>query len=424
MARAISTISSIAAQRRGVASELAELIIALTHSAPPVRLRAWDDSEVGPADGPVLVLHDRAALRRMLWHPRELGLAQAFIAGEADVEGDLGEVLSRLLAAVRQAREAGSRPDVRLLSRGIAVAARLRCLGPCPPAPLSTPRLRRLGNSREKDQTIISYHYDLSNEFFQLILDPSMAYSCAHWNSRDPGYCLAEAQRDKLELVCARLALKPGMRLLDIGCGWGSLSLYAARNHGAQVTAITLSQQQFSYVGERVAELSLGELVDVRLQHYLDVHDGPYDAVAVIEMGEHVGRRNYPDFAARLTRLAGPGARVLVQQMSRDQRSPGGGSFIATYIAADMHMRPMGETVAALERAGLEVREVEAMREHYVRTIMAWQSALEQRWDDVINLVGEPTGRVWRLYLAGAALAFAERRMGVDQILAVKPVPS
>jgi cyclopropane-fatty-acyl-phospholipid synthase len=210
------------------------------------------------------------------------------------------------------------------------------------------------------------------------------------------------------------------MRLLDVGCGWGSLSLHAARHFGVNSTAVTVSEQQRRFVASRIAESGLEGQVEVRLLDYRDIDDGPYDAVASVEMGEHVGAAQYPAFAARLYRLLGPGGRLLLQQMSRGSTARGGGPFIEAYVAPDMHMRPVGDTIAVLEQAGFEVRDLQAMREHYVPTVRSWLSALEQRWSEAIALVGEPTARVWRLYLAGGALAFAERRMGVDQILAVR----
>jgi cyclopropane-fatty-acyl-phospholipid synthase len=246
-----------------------------------------------------------------------------------------------------------------------------------------------------------------------------MAYSCAYWTSDEPGYGLADAQRDKLELVCSKLGLRPGMRVLDIGCGWGSFSLYAAEHHGVDVVGVTLSREQRAFVQQRVAERGLDGRVEVRLQDYRDITDGPFDAIVSLEMGEHVGAGQYPVFAAGLHRLVRDQGRVLIQQMSRRDR-PGGGAFIESYIAPDMHMRPVGDTACLLEDAGLEVRDVEAMREHYVRTVEAWYATFESRWDDVVALVGEEVARVWRLYLVGGALTFREGRMGVDQILAVR----
>ena len=209
-------------------------------------------------------------------------------------------------------------------------------------------------------------------------------------------------------------------RLLDVGCGWGSLSVHAARSYGAEVSAVTLAGEQASFVRERVAQQALAGLVGVRNQDYRDVGPGQYDAVASIEMGEHVGDREYPAFCAQLRALLWPGGRVLLQQMSRGAVAPGGGKFIEAYIAPDMHMRPVGETVGLLEDAGLEVLNVEAMREHYTRTIRAWLATLEARAEQATALIGAEAVRVWRLYLAGSALAFDEGRMGVHQILAVR----
>jgi cyclopropane-fatty-acyl-phospholipid synthase len=217
--------------------------------------------------------------------------------------------------------------------------------------------------------------------------------------------------------VCRKLNLRPGMRLLDVGCGWGSLSIHAAAEYGVHVTGITLSEEQAAYARSRAEGLP----VEIRVQDYRETADGPYDAVAAIEMGEHVGAENYPVFAARLHDLVRPGGRVLIQQMSRHAgAAPGGGPFIETYIAPDMHMRPVEETVGLLKDAGLEIEGLHGLREDYVRTAAAWSRNLEARWDDAVRLLGEEGARVWRLYLAGGTLAFEQGRMGVDQILAIR----
>ncbi|WP_027346687.1 SAM-dependent methyltransferase [Hamadaea tsunoensis] len=397
-----------------IAEELVALVEEATGAPLPIGLIAWDGSEAGAATRPTLVIADRTAVRRLLWYPPELALAQAYILGEVDVLGDLGEGLSRVWQAFR-----GRRPKPNYV-RALRFAAKHRLIGPKPKAPALQAALSGDRHSRARDRAAISYHYDLSNEFYELLLDPRMAYSCGYWTrTGDPLYGLAEAQADKLDLICGKLGLHPGARLLDVGCGWGSLSLHAAREYGAHVTAVTLSAQQYAFVRERADEHGLD--VDVRLLDYRDLDAEPFDAVATVEMGEHVGEHTYPAFAGRLHELVKPGGRVLVQQMSRGGTAPGGGAFIESYIAPDMHMRPVGDTVSLLERAGLEVRDVHALREHYVLTARAWLSALEERWTEVVAMIGEPTARVWRLYLVGGALAFAERRMGVDQILAVRP---
>jgi cyclopropane-fatty-acyl-phospholipid synthase len=405
----------------GIASQLAALVAGVAGGSLPVRLKAWDGSVAGPSGGPVLVIRDRRALRRLLWSPGELGLADAYIAGEIDVEGDLADGLRQVWQHARTAGLArgGVRVGLADRVRAARIAARLGVLGPRPAAPSLRARPAGRMHTRDRDRTAISYHYDLSNDFYRLILDERMAYSCGYWTT--PESTLDQAQVAKLDLICRKLGLEPGMRMLDVGCGWGALAIHAAKHYGVAVTGVTLSAEQRRFTLDRVTELRLAGAVEVRLQDYRDVADGPYDAVAAVEMGEHVGRDQYPAFAAKLRDLLAPRGRLLVQQMSRGTVAPGGGAFIESYVAPDMHMRPVGETVALLEQAGLEVRDVHAMREHYVRTVQAWSATLAARWDEVVALVGEPVARVWRLYLAGGAVTFEEGRMGVDQILAVRP---
>jgi cyclopropane-fatty-acyl-phospholipid synthase len=384
----------------GIATRLAALI---PGGVPPVRLRAWDGSVSGPRDGPEIVVRDPAALRRLLWSPNELGLAQAYIAGEIDVEVDVGGDLAE---AMRQVwRDARTRSP----ARGGVQAERLRVLrivvrwgvpGPRPRAP------------------DVRAH-DLPNEFYALILDRRMAYSCGYWTSDDPGYGLEQAQFDKLEMTCRKLGLEPGMRMLDVGCGWGALAVHAARHHRVTVTGVTRSERQRTYALARLSVLDLAGAVEIRRQDYREVDDGPYDAISAIEVGEYVGADRYPAFAARLYRLLAPRARLVVQQMSGSP--PGGGASVESYLAPGRHPRPVGETVALLERAGLEVRDVHVLREHYARTLRAWSDALEARWDEAVVLVGEPVARVWRLHLAGGTVAFEQGRAGVHQILAVRP---
>jgi cyclopropane-fatty-acyl-phospholipid synthase len=405
----------------GAAHELAELVTPLFGGSLPVRLRAWDGSLAGPGDDPevpTVVVNDAAALRRLVYRPGELGLAQAYVTKEIDVEGDLLDGFRRVW---RSARETGASPRLSLATAlaGLRAARTLGAFGRPPKAPASQARLRGRLHSMSRDRAAISHHYDLSNDFYALILDPHMAYSCAYFASDAPTYTLQDAQRDKLDLVCRKLGLVdagPGHRHLDIGCGWGSLSLFAAEEYGVHVVGVTIAAEQKAFVDARIAERGLGDLVEIRLQDYRDVPDGPFDTISSIEMGEHVGERNYPVFARGIHDLLRPGGRALVQQMSRTTR-PGGGPFIEAFIAPDMHMRPVGETIALLEKAGLEVRDVHALREHYVRTVDAWYATFERNWDRVVGLVGEEVARVWRLYLVGGALAFEEGRMGVDQIL-------
>jgi cyclopropane-fatty-acyl-phospholipid synthase len=408
----------------GVAEALAALVTPLFGGELPVRIRAWDGSVAGPADAPTVVVNDPAALRRLVFRPGELGLAQAYVTKEIDVEGDLLEGFRRVWQSVRE-RGASPRLTASTVLAGLRTARRLGAFGLPPATPVSQARLRGRLHSPSRDQDAISHHYDLSNDFYALILDPHMAYSCAYFTQdpEDLTYTVEDAQRDKLDLVCRKLGLheaRPGHRHLDIGCGWGSLSLYAAETYGVQVVGVTIAREQKAFIDAQIAERGLTDRVEIRLQDYRDVPDGPYDTISSIEMGEHVGQRNYPTYTETLHRLLREGGRALIQQMSRTTR-PGGGPFIEAFIAPDMHMRPVGETVNLIEESGLEVRDVHALREHYVWTVDAWYRTFEDNWDRVVAMVGEEVARVWRLYLVGGALAFEEGRMGVDQILMVRP---
>jgi cyclopropane-fatty-acyl-phospholipid synthase len=423
-----------AASRRGTSAAGAIAGIAARGGLDlPVRVRAWDGSEAGPAGPPVVILRSPRALRQILWRPGELGFARAYVSGDLDVEGDLTEGLRRGLRAARGAPARlsgltspgrlgpGRRADIAAASALAALeCTRLGVFGPPPRPPACELRHRGRPHSRARDKAVIAGHYDLPVSFYRLILDPSMAYSCGYWASGEPEYGLADAQQDKLEMICGKLGLRPGSRLLDLGCGWGSLTVHAAARYQARVTAVTLSAGQGGHVASRLSDQGLGGLARVLVRDYRDAAGGPYDAIACVEMGEHVGAAGYSRFCASLRALLRPGGRVLIQQMSRGRHAPGGGAFIESYIAADMHMRPVGETVTLLERAGLEILGMQSLRPHYARTIRAWLHNLEANLGEIRTIAGEERARLWRLYLAGGALAFEESRMGVDQILAAR----
>ncbi len=413
--------STTATTGSGVAVEIANALAHFVGGDLPVRLTAWDGSEVGPADAPHVTLRSPRALRRLLRHPGELGAAQAYVTGELDVEGDLDAALTQVWSVAQERQLGGIRPTPAAIAAVLKVARAAGAIGLPLPAPASQAVLKGRLHSIGRDRQAIHHHYDLSNDFYSLILDPHMAYSCGYWRSDAPDYTVEDAQRDKFELVGHKLGLAPGARLLDVGCGWGSMSLYAAERFGAQVTGVTIAAEQKKFIDARIAERGLQDRVEIRLQDYREVPDHDFDAVVSLEMGEHVGQGNYPTYAKVLHDRVRPGGRVLVQQMSRQGRHPGGGPFIESFIAPDMHMRPVGETVDLIEGSGLEVRDVHAMREHYVRTVGAWHRTFEDNLDRVVALVGDEVARVWRLYLVGGALAFRDGRMGVDQILAVRP---
>jgi len=401
-----------------VAARLKTLLERLLQAPIPVRLRAWDGSESGPPGTPVLVIRHRRALRRLMYQPNELGLARAYVAGEIDIEGDLYDALNRLVALVWRA------PDLRGLPIRAVVGdlVRLGVLGTQPKPPPEEMTVSGSRHSKRRDRQAISQHYDVGNDFYRIVLGPSMVYSCAYWTSTDAGYDLADAQRDKLDLICRKLELKPGMRLLDVGCGWGSLALHAAREYGVRVVGITLSTEQADYARKQVAEAGLTEQVDIRIQDYRDLDDGPYDAISSVGMAEHVGTALYAEYAGILFRQLKPGGRLLNHQISAIHPEPKSTSrtFIDAYVFPDGELAPLGTTVSLLEEAGFEVRDVQALREHYGRTLRAWVSNLEAGWSQAVRLTSPGRARVWRLYMAASALAFEEARIGVNQILAVK----
>lgn len=407
-----------------LAETIAEVLRPVVGGELPVRLKAWDGSEAGPEDAPVVRLNSPDAIRRLLWNPGELGAAQAYVTGELDVDGDLNSALQQLWEVIRQRRLSGIRLTPGVIAGIGRIARSAGALGTPPAPPATQAKVRGRLHSLLRDRAAISHHYDLSNDFYGLILDPQMAYSSGYWTREPgPGYGVEDAQRDKLDLVCRKIGLQPGMRLLDVGCGWGSLSLHAARHYGATVVGVTLSVEQKAFIDARIKEYGLEDQVEIRVQDYRQIPDGPFDAVASLEMGEHVGQKNYPVYARALFDNLAPGGKVLVQQMSRRGRHPGGGPFIESFIAPDMHMRPVGETLNFLQGAGFEVEGVEGMRRHYVRTLEAWYATFEQNHDRAEEMMGREVVRVWRLYLVGALRSFAEGRMGVEQMLCSRPVP-
>ncbi|MGX1883251.1 class I SAM-dependent methyltransferase [Streptomyces sp. NPDC055287] len=396
----------------------------------PVRIRAWDGSESGPSDAPVLVVRSRRALRRLLWKPGELGLARAWVAGELDIEGDVYEALDRV-AGLLWERGAETKsivhpvrdPRLRAAARGLIAVA-----GPWPPPPPPAEEVRRRTgplHTKRRDKEAISHHYDVGNDFYALVLGPSMVYSCAYFDDSAEGLTLEEAQYAKLDLISRKLALREGTRLLDVGCGWGSMAIHAAREYGAHVTGVTLSKEQAAYARKRIADEGLTDRVEIRVQDYRDVRDGPYDAISSIGMAEHVGSVQYGEYADDLFALLKPGGRLLNHQIARrpepNEEAYHVDEFIDAYVFPDGELAPVGRTVGTLEDAGFEVRDVESIREHYALTLRQWVANLEANWAAAVRATSRGRARVWKLYMAASALSFEHNKIGVNQVLAVRP---
>jgi cyclopropane-fatty-acyl-phospholipid synthase len=387
----------------------------------PVALRFWDGSMLGPdpradpAPGlPTVIVRDRRAIAHLMHEPGELGLSRAYVDGSLAAEGDL----ERLLALRRQLRTTAL--DARDRAR-LALGA-LRLAGPAvlrrPPAPSIEVRTDRR-HSPAGDRRAVRHHYDVSNEFYRLVLGPSLVYSCAYFS--EPDDALEEAQERKLDLICRKLALAPGDRFLDIGCGWGSLVLHAAEHYGVRATGITLSEPQAALARERATELGLADRVEIRVADYREFGDRRFDKVASVGMYEHVGHAELDHYIRRVHDLLRPGGLLLnhgISPLHDDPPNPR--SFISRYIFPDGELQPLARVVGTLQRRGLEVRDVESLREHYTITLRRWVANLRAERQRAVALVGSERARAWELYMAGSAAAFDAAEISVFQVLAVR----
>jgi len=380
-----------------------------------VRVELWDGTTVGPSGGPTVRICSVAALRRLLWAPGELGVGRAYVAGDIDIDGDIFDAVAALRPAGAQLRV-----GPRQLAALVAAAKRVGAIGrPLPPPPEEA-RPKGGLHSLRRDAQVISHHYDVGNDFYRLVLGPSMTYSCARF--ADPSMTLAEAQASKHDLVCRKLGLheRPGMRLLDVGCGWGSMAIHAATRYDAQVVGVTISREQCDLARRRAVDAGVGDLVEIRLQDYRDVRGERFDAVSSIGMSEHVGSSRIDEYFTGLAGLLAPRGRLLNHAISAVGGSKlGRRTFMGRYVFPDGELLDVADTVAAMQRAGLEVRDVESLREHYARTLRRWVANLEEGWDEAVALVGERRARVWRLYMAASAIGFEDGGLAVHQVLGV-----
>jgi cyclopropane-fatty-acyl-phospholipid synthase len=409
-----------------VADVVAPMVAALLGDALPFRIEFWDGSSLGSDGGPgSLRVNSPDALRRLVWAPGELGLARAFVCGDIDADGPIAELLRML----QQAMPDQVRVGVRAVPAAFRTTRALGALGrPLTPPPEEVIP-RGIRHSVRRDKQAVSHHYDVGNEFYELLLGPSMTYSCARFVT--PETPLADAQAAKHELICRKLGLADDgfratcvgarPRLLDVGCGWGSMALHAAREHDVDVVGVTISDEQAAYARKRVEDAGMCDRVEIRIQDYRDIDDGPFDVISSIGMAEHVGHKRMSTYFGGLHTLLRPGGRLLNHAIA----SIGGSkmtnrSFVGRYVFPDGELLDLADTIATMERAGFEVRDVENLREHYAATLAHWVANLEHHWDRAVELVGERRARVWLLYMSGSINGFDDAGLEIHQTLGVK----
>jgi cyclopropane-fatty-acyl-phospholipid synthase len=406
-------------------ASVAEVVRPVVHrmlgDEPPIQIRCWDGSSLGPPSSSAIIhINSPNAFRRLLYAPNELGLGRAYVAGEIDISGDVFQALRLRDLLARQHPRAEIKLGISGWRRALRAARDIGAIGrPLPPPPQEA-RLRGPLHSRRRDAQAVSHHYDVSNDFYRLILGRTMTYSCAYFEAGASS--LDDAQTAKHELVSRKLGLRPGMRLLDVGCGWGSMLIHAARHHDIEGVGVTVSKRQAEFAAKRVAEEGFADRIEIRLQDYRDVRDGPYDAISSIGMFEHVGIARLSGYFSNLYGLLSHEGRLLNHAISRP---PGRvelskKTFISRYVFPDGELQEVGSVVTAMQTQGFEVRDVESLREHYALTLRQWVTNLEREWDRAIDIADAPRARIWRLYMAGSVLGFEAGRINVHQVLGVK----
>lgn len=414
-----------------IAAVFEPLVRAALGSASSVRFEFWDGSAIEPTGvrAGTMRVRSKNALSHMVWAPGELGLARAFVSGTVDLDGDIFTILRSLQSTASD----DARLGLGAAWKAIGAARELGALThrEPPPPEEARPRRGRL-HTRGRDAAAVSHHYDVGNDFYRLVLGPSMTYSCARFvppdddgrRGADGMVTLEDAQAAKHDLICRKLGLaeRSGMRLLDVGCGWGSMAMHAASAYDARVVGVTISRAQAELARRRVDEAGLGAKVEIRLSDYRELRGEEFDVVSSIGMFEHVGSKRAAEYFETLRALLPAGGRLLNHAIS----SPGGStmsgrSFIGRYVFPDGELIDVGEVVLAMQRAGFEVRDVEALREHYALTLRRWVANLEGEWDRAVALSSDGRARIWRLYMAASALGFEDGGLGIHQVLGVVP---
>jgi cyclopropane-fatty-acyl-phospholipid synthase len=380
----------------------------------PFSVELWDGRRLeSTGGGPTFQVRSPDAFAHALRAPGQLGLGRAYVSGALAVD-DLDEVLELL--------DSWQPPplDKRVQARLALAAARASGIRRPPPVPTSELRPRGRRHSPERDARAVRHHYDVSNDFFKLFLGDSLTYSCALFSRG--AKTLEEAQEAKLEMVCTKLALQPGQRVLDVGCGWGSFALHAAANHDVSVVGITLSEPQAALGRQRAAERGLSDRVDIRVADYRALTDEPFDAVASIGMVEHVGNAQIDVYARQVARMVKPGGRVLNHGIARLRTGdPEAGPFSERYVFPDAAPLHLSRIQTALERAGLETEHVEGLRSDYAETLRHWARNLDDNIDEATRLAGAERIRVWRLYLRAARRGFESGFTSIYQVRCSRP---
>ena len=403
---------------------LAEVLEMFSGGRLPLRCTAYDGSSAGPADAPFgLDLKTPRGTTYLATGFGDLGLARAYIAGDLDIHGVHPGDPYELLKALAESLEF-SRPPARDMAR-IVRSIGFEHLRPIAPPPEEVPpRWRRIAgglrHSKSRDAEAIHHHYDVSNTFYEWVLGPSMTYTCACYPELDAS--LEQAQENKYRLVFEKLRLKPGDRLLDVGCGWGGMVRYAARQ-GVKAIGVTLSREQAAWAQQAIAEQGLDDLAEVRYSDYRDVRESGFDAVSSIGLLEHIGVRNYPSYFRFLQSRLRPGGLLLNHCITRsDNRSePSARGFIDRYVFPDGELTGSGRIITEAQDVGFEVLHEENLRPHYALTLRDWCANLVEHWEDAVAEIGLPAAKVWGLYMAGSRLAFERGGIQLHQVLAVTP---
>jgi cyclopropane-fatty-acyl-phospholipid synthase len=403
------------ASRRRSASSLAPLLDRVTGSRTGIEFVAYDGSRAGPPDAPIRVdIRSPLAVSYLVQARNDLGLARAYVSGELEVHGDLHEALRRLWR-VNEGNVAWLERLHVLRSVGLGALRRVE-------PPPEEARMRGRRHSRRRSAVAASHHYDVSNRFYEWILGPSMVYTCAVFPAADA--TLEDAQHTKHDLVCRKLGLRPGMRLLDVGCGWGGLVLHAARHYGVHALGVTLAERQVEWARDAIDAAGLSRQAEVRLLDYRDVAEAEFDAVASVGLTEHVGKAQLSAYFHFLHDKLRPGGRLLnhcITRPSNQDPSLLRDGFIDRYVFPDGELVGPGHIMSTMHDAGFELRHEENFREHYARTLAAWEDNLEAHWPEAVEEVGVNRARVWRLYLAGSRVSFEDRWLELHQALGVKP---